>query len=63
MQGRRKAGEYTRGHTDEEREEQQARIDGRLQSVRGGITRQKCNERSHGKRGEHNPEQSTHKRD
>ena len=63
LQGRRKAAQDTRGHTHQEREKQQARVDGRLQGVRRGVARQECDQSPHGKRGQRRPERSTRKRE
>jgi hypothetical protein len=63
LQGWRKAGEQTCGYADQECEKQQARVNDGLDGVRCNITRQECDESSHGERGQHDAEQSTSKRE
>ena len=63
MQGGREAAEEARGHTDQEREKQQARIDGRLQRVRRRVAGQERDQSPHGERGQSNAERSACERE
>ena len=63
LPGRRKAAQDTRRHTHQKREEQQARVDARVQSVRRRVARQERDQSPHGKRGQRDSEQSPGKRE